>query len=79
MASHENFSAEEDEILITLVSQYPLLYDLSEEDYRNTRKKDKTWSEIGLKLNKSGKFLLISFTLFFNNSCFARILDRFGS
>lgn len=54
MASVENFNAEE--ILITLVSQHPLLYDLSVEDYRNTRKKDKTWSEIGVKLNKSGKF-----------------------
>lgn len=55
MASVESFNAEEDEILITLVSQYPLLYDLSVEDYRNTRKKDKTWSEIGVKLNISGK------------------------
>lgn len=57
MAPVEVFTAEEDEILITLVSQYPLLYNLNLEDYKNNRKKDNVWSEIGEKLNKTSKYL----------------------
>jgi hypothetical protein len=31
------------EKLIELVKIYPILYDLSHEDYKNVRKKDKVW------------------------------------
>ncbi|XP_071051346.1 uncharacterized protein [Onthophagus taurus] len=40
------------EKLIELVKIYPILYNLSHEDYKNNSKKDKVWDQIGLKLNK---------------------------
>ena len=43
------------EKLIELVKVYPILYDLSHEDYKNVRKKDKAWEQIGAELKESGK------------------------
>jgi len=43
------------EKLIELVKIYPILYDLSHEDYKNVRKKDKVWEQIGVELKESGK------------------------
>lgn len=43
------------ELLIEIVRKYPILYDLSHEDYKNIRKKDKIWIEIGKELNENGK------------------------
>jgi len=41
------------EKLIELVKIYPILYDLSYEDYKNMRKKDKAWEQIGVELKES--------------------------
>ena len=41
--------------LIEFVKIYPILYDLSHEDYKNVRKKDKVWEQIGVELSESGK------------------------
>ena len=38
------------ELLIELVKKHKILYDLADEDYKNIRKKDKIWDEIGLEL-----------------------------
>ncbi|KAJ8934440.1 hypothetical protein NQ318_003835 [Aromia moschata] len=45
------------EKLIELVKKYPILYDLSHEEYKNVRKKDKVWEQIGAELNDTGKYL----------------------
>ncbi|XP_034104039.1 uncharacterized protein LOC117567879 [Drosophila albomicans] len=42
------------ELLIKLVKKHKILYDMEDEDYKNTRKKDKIWNEIGLELEESG-------------------------
>lgn len=42
----EAFTEEDDELLIDLVSQHPLLFDLSVEEYKNSKKR----TEFGLKL-----------------------------
>ena len=42
------------EKLIELVKIYPVLYDLSHEDYKNV--KDKAWEQIGVELKESGKW-----------------------
>jgi len=42
------------EKLIELVKIYPILYDLLHEDYKNVRKKDKGWEQIGVELKKTG-------------------------
>jgi len=38
-----------------IVKIYQILFDLSHEDYKNARKKDKVWEQIGVELNESGK------------------------
>ncbi|KAK7863926.1 hypothetical protein R5R35_012437 [Gryllus longicercus] len=43
------------EYLIELVRRFPVLYDLQHEDYKNTRKKDKIWDEIGKEINETGE------------------------
>ncbi|XP_050502175.1 transcription factor Adf-1-like [Diabrotica virgifera virgifera] len=40
------------EKLIELVKKYLILYDLSHEDYKNIRKKDKIWDEIGQEMKE---------------------------
>ncbi|XP_062135696.1 uncharacterized protein LOC133845288 isoform X2 [Drosophila sulfurigaster albostrigata] len=42
------------ELLIKLVKKHKMLYDMEDEDYKNTKKKDKIWNEIGLELEESG-------------------------
>ncbi|KAH9503732.1 hypothetical protein Btru_066472 [Bulinus truncatus] len=42
------------EKFIDLVKSFPILYDLSRPDYKNCRKKDKIFEEIGKMLNKNG-------------------------
>ena len=44
------------EKLIELVKIYPISYDLSHEDYKNARKKDKAWEQIVVELKESGKW-----------------------
>ncbi|KAH1006882.1 hypothetical protein HUJ05_007573 [Dendroctonus ponderosae] len=43
------------EMLIELVEKYPILYDLSHEDYKNIRKKDKLWDKIGQEIHITGE------------------------
>ena len=70
------------EKLIELVKIYPILYDLSYEDYKNVRKKDKVWEQIDVELKESGKwFYLLRIKKLTN---FSRLLNtkfvaRFGS
>jgi hypothetical protein len=52
----EAFTEEDDELLIDLVSKHPLLFDLSVEEYKNSKKKDRVWDEIGRVLNKKGEY-----------------------
>ena len=47
------------EKLIQLVKNYRILYDLSHENYKNVKKKDKIWDEIGKELNECGKYLIL--------------------
>jgi len=44
------------EKLIEFVKIYPILYDSSHENYKNVRKKDKVWEQIGVELKESGKW-----------------------
>lgn len=46
------------EKIIKVVRNYPIIYDLSHEDYKNIRKKDKIWSKIGEEIGENGKKLL---------------------
>ncbi|KAG8251699.1 hypothetical protein J6590_074277 [Homalodisca vitripennis] len=41
------------ENLLEVVYTYPVLYDLNHKDYKNIRKKDKIWEDIGKTLNTS--------------------------
>ncbi|XP_072390086.1 uncharacterized protein [Diabrotica undecimpunctata] len=41
------------ERIIELVRKYPILYDLSHEDYKNVRKKDKIWTRIGEEIGEN--------------------------
>lgn len=43
------------EKLIEIVRKYPILYDLSHEDYKNIRKKDNVWDTIGEEIGEDGK------------------------
>ena len=43
------------EKLIELVKICPILYDVSHEDYKNVRKKNKVWEQIGAELKEGGK------------------------
>ena len=44
------------EQLIESVKKYPILYDLGNSEYKNIRKRDKIWDEIGVELDESGKY-----------------------
>lgn len=72
------------EKLIELVKIYPILYDLSHEDYKNVRKKDKAWEQIGVELKESGKWFCCIYLALKKSTNFSRILNakfvaRFGS
>uniref|UniRef100_A0A6P7GZI3 Uncharacterized protein LOC114344940 n=1 Tax=Diabrotica virgifera virgifera TaxID=50390 RepID=A0A6P7GZI3_DIAVI len=41
------------EKFIELVRQYPIIYNLSHEEYKNIRKKDKVWSKIGEEIGEN--------------------------
>lgn len=43
------------ERIINEIYKYRLLYDTSHPEYKNNRKKDLVWKEIGEKLGLSGK------------------------
>lgn len=48
------------EKLIENVKNYKILYDLSHPEYKNNRRKNKTWDEIGALLNTDGEYLFIT-------------------
>jgi hypothetical protein len=50
----------ETELLIETVKKHPMLYDIRNEDYRNVRKKDQLWDEIGKELHVHGKYCLVT-------------------
>lgn len=57
------------EQLIEIVKNYPVLYDLSHPEYKNTKKKDKIWDEIASKFAEgNGEKTLIFVLLFINLS-----------
>jgi len=41
------------EKLIEVVKNYPIIYDMSHRDYKNIRKKNKIWDEIGNEINEN--------------------------
>ena len=43
-----------DEMLIQLVRDYPVIYDMTREDYKSTNLKSKAWQEIFKKLIEMG-------------------------
>lgn len=40
---------------IEVVKKYPSLYDASHDDYRNSKKKDKIWEQVGAEVKQNGK------------------------
>lgn len=51
-----SFLEAEEENLINLVANHPVLYDVGDVDYRNNVVKDKVWKIIGKELNKDGEY-----------------------
>lgn len=49
-------SMDQTEKLVEIIKKYSIIYDLTHPDYKNIRKKDKVWEEIGLELGKNGKY-----------------------
>jgi hypothetical protein len=47
------------EKLIENVKNYKILYDLSHPEYKNNRRKNKTWDEIGALLNTDGEYCYV--------------------
>lgn len=50
------FTLTEDELLISLIKDYPILYDLKHRSIKNGVSKDCVWKQIAESLNKTGKF-----------------------
>ncbi|XP_012143753.1 uncharacterized protein LOC105662835 [Megachile rotundata] len=53
MSGKFQFSSEEDEMLIECIRNYPVLYDISDKDYKNYLVKENVWREISTKLGRS--------------------------
>ncbi|KAL4083006.1 hypothetical protein QTP88_028336 [Uroleucon formosanum] len=53
MASKLVFSPSEDEILLQEIQANPILFDLSDANYKNIVMKDSIWKEISLKIGKT--------------------------
>jgi len=49
------FTQENDELLIALVRDHPVLYKLKDKNYRDNNIKDNVWKEISFSIGKSGK------------------------
>lgn len=56
----ENFT----EKVIEAVKSHAILYDYSHPDFKNIRKKNKVWDEIGKILEIDGKYMLLFFITF---------------
>ncbi|KYN15704.1 hypothetical protein ALC57_12000 [Trachymyrmex cornetzi] len=55
--TYEYCEEDTDTTLIDLVKNFPYLYDKSQTDFKNTRKKDFAWLEISSLLKLTGNFL----------------------
>lgn len=51
---YNKISREEDSLLVDLVKSYPHLYDKQSRDFKDIKKKNNSWEEIGKLLNASG-------------------------
>ena len=43
------------EKMLEMVKQYPVIYNLSDKNYRNIQKKEKVWDKMRLELGESGR------------------------
>ncbi|KYN18245.1 hypothetical protein ALC57_09447 [Trachymyrmex cornetzi] len=55
--TYEYCEEDTDTMLIDLVKNFPYLYNKSQTDFKNTRKKDFAWLEISSILKLTGNFL----------------------
>lgn len=61
-----HFCTMDDELLIELVRERQILYNLKDPKYLNADWKGRIWQEIGLKMNVDGEFLnLLSYIIYF--------------
>jgi len=49
------FTPENDELLISLIREHPVLYKLSDKNYKDNNIKENVWKEISFGIGKSGK------------------------
>jgi hypothetical protein len=62
MTQQNNWSSEQDEIVIDFVRNHEALYNVKSADYRKMQLKQKLWYEVGAILHKTGK----NYLLFYN-------------
>jgi len=53
------FSPVNDEKLIELVRNHPVLYKLSQKNYKDNNIKENVWKEISIAIGKNGKYTTI--------------------
>jgi len=68
------FLPSEDEVLVQEVQNNPVLYNISEANYKNNVMKDDIWKNISIKIGKSCKLIINKFIyvfkikyIYFNN------------
>lgn len=57
MSTKLQFSPVEDEKLIADISNYPVLYDSRDKNYKNNGAKGLVWDKVSVKVNRTGKVL----------------------
>lgn len=55
MNSTSNIYYEENKKFITLVKQYPILYDKDNRNYKNAAKREKKWRKIAREMGETSK------------------------
>lgn len=63
MASFDKLSFLDEENLVILVQEYPVLYDINYYNYNKERVCDKVWRKIGYRLAESGMYATGLFTM----------------
>lgn len=56
----KSFNAEKDEKLIGMVQSYPVLYDLSDKNYKNNYIKENVWKEISIAIGNDGTYYVMT-------------------
>lgn len=56
----KSFNAEKDEKLIRMVQSYPVLYDLSDKNYKNNYIKENVWKEISIAIGNDGTYYVMT-------------------